>query len=312
MPETLKLVADDGAHTIIYNNRAYSSDDGQTWNYYDKPLPADYISYDSETGVFEYTASPNSSNGLSVPSRARSFDGGKTWTEVGFHETLSSGHQFQATWVPEANSTELQVIFPEGGKIQTKQLHNWQVLDTTVFSGNIVLLAKAVQATDAINSDDRRLFVFSLDTAAPLVSVPDNYYDLLKDGFWEFEFRDESMQPFFLSTSTEDPADESIPIISSYTGRARNPIHGLCDVTYYPWINSTDLGWHAFFKANSDTPSAFLWNPSVEWLYTQVGWYPFLWSFKYDNWIWVDAGPDRTHQWYLFEGNNQWQNLGSQ
>ncbi|MDX2110417.1 MAG: hypothetical protein SFY80_09280 [Verrucomicrobiota bacterium] len=73
---------------IIFNNRAYSNYDGQTWNDYETPLPADCISY--ADGVFEYAAAPSDTNGLTAPVRAHSTDQGKTWQSVGFTEACQT------------------------------------------------------------------------------------------------------------------------------------------------------------------------------------------------------------------------------
>ncbi|MDX2111731.1 MAG: hypothetical protein SFY80_15975 [Verrucomicrobiota bacterium] len=290
----IKFFADDGEATII-TNRAYSNDSGATWTYYEFPLPCDYVSY--AAGVFEYTAAPSSNNTLTEPIRARSSDQGKTWQEVGFHETLRD-YTLQVTWLADIGASELSVTKADGAA-EVQLLNGWQVLDTVVFNDSFVVLTKSS------TTDQRRLFVYVLEPSL-LTIIPKEIQPLVSDELWNFACEDQTDALYFPLDSMKDRSSFVTLALPIY---ATNPIYGLCDVSNYPWIINAELGGHAFFKAEAPTPAAFLWEIKHDWLYTKQEWFPFLWSFKYENWIWIDAGKNRTHHWFLYLGNDEWRNL---
>ncbi|MDX2109606.1 MAG: hypothetical protein SFY80_05120 [Verrucomicrobiota bacterium] len=292
------LIADDGANTIIFNNRAYSNDDGQTWNYYETPLPADHITY--AEGVFEYTAAPSATNGLTTPVRARSTDQGKTWQSVGLTEAMPN-YTMEAVWLPDSNTTKLHVTV-DIDAVETFSMPNLQVLDTAVFNGSFVVLAKTVTGADA---GKRSVWVYASEQS-PLTTVSTTQDQMIDDGCWEVEFTDLPNVPFFKRVGHQN---KSLFKLYAPTGRARNAIFGISDVSSYPWVVNADIRAHAYFKADGPTPAAFLWSPTEDWLYTAEGWYPFLWSFKHQNWIWIDAGETRTHWWFLYQGDGVWERL---
>src|SRR5690606_29309669 len=96
-----------------------------------------------------------------------------------------------------------------------------------------------------------------------------------------------------------------LPFIEAGTF-AYNAALGECKISYYPWIYNEDLGWAVPFSANQEVEAFFFWKPEVEWLYTQEDWFPFLWSYKHEKWIWIDAGLSRTHQWYINQTGEEW------
>ncbi|MDX2109714.1 MAG: hypothetical protein SFY80_05675 [Verrucomicrobiota bacterium] len=128
---------------------------------------------------------------------------------------------------------------------------------------------------------------------------------LLHGGHWELEtLYDDNWQ---LLPVTPD-VSQILPFVTT-TNYAYNAVLGRCYVAFFPWIHSEDVGYVAAFPDFSNEKEAFFfWHPSQEWLYTREDWFPFLWSFTHRNWIWIDSGQGRTHQWYLYDGT-EWSYL---
>lgn len=299
-------IVDDSADAIIFEKRVYTNDNGQTWTYYDSPLPADYLSYDE--GFFEYVTLPTEENGLTHPVRKRSADKGATWEEVENHAQIGD-YSFGLSWNEETQTSEGIIIHPIVRSVPI-YLKDWWVLDVRAFQDTFVVLLK--HATDP--DMEHQLLCLPVDNS-PLTSTAYSE-QVLRDGHWKVEVVREpkvrlTEEDINSAELLDLNYDNRISINLGYpTGRVENVIYGEADIESYPWVYSYELGWHAYFTSNDATiPGAFLWTPEESWLFTCVGYYPFIWSFVEENWIWVDVGEGRTKQWYLYLGDGNWKQI---
>ncbi len=299
-------IVDDSADAIIFEKRVYTNDNGQTWTYYDSPLPADYLSYDE--GFFEYVTLPTEENGLTHPVRKRSADKGATWEEVENHAQIGD-YSFGLSWNEETQTSEGIIVHPIVRSVPI-YLKDWWVLDLRAFQDTFVVLLK--HATDP--DREHQLLCLPVDNS-PLTSTAYSE-QVLRDGHWKAEV----VRAPKVRLAAEDLGNAElldfnyenlVQINLGYpTGRVENVIYGEADIESYPWVYSYELGWHAYFTSNDATiPGAFLWTPEESWLFTCVGYYPFIWSFVEENWIWVDVGEGRTKQWYLYLGDGNWKQI---
>ncbi len=323
--DTSKLIVDDGGDTIIFNRIAYSHDAGQTWAYYDEPLPAAAIVY--ANGVFQCTTFPATDYervSASPATRYRSYDRGLTWQEEEFHE-ISGDTKLEAIWHPDIRSTELKITSGSTA-VESEFIANWQLDGMAVLNGrflvsgrNIALITYSkeedgvwVEYSDYLYNGVTSIYAYTTDA----ITIP-NYYDLLiEDGNWEIEFVNRYQQTFDPCFIRINESNRDLFKLFTPSGRAYNTAFGMCYVASYPWLYNQDLGAHAYFKA-PPTPvwgsyAFYLWKEKEGWLYSTQYWYPFLWSYDRENWIWIDAGEGRTHWWFLYQGNDQWQNLYAQ
>lgn len=298
-------IVDDGADAIIFEKRVYTNDNGQTWTYYDSPLPADYLSYDE--GFFEYVTLPTEENGLTHPVRKRSADKGATWEAVTTNLEMGD-YSFHTSWDEESQTTTVALSHPLMF-ILPIYLENWWVLDVHTFQDTFVVLLK--HATDT--EREHQLLCIPVDNS-PLTTT-EYPEQMLWDGHWKVEVvrapKVRLTEEDINSAALLDLSNENrISINLGYpTGRVENVIYGEADIESYPWVYSHELGWHAYFKADWAVPGAFLWTPDESWLFTSTELFPFIWSFVEGNWIWVDVGEGRTKQWYLYLGDGNWKQI---
>lgn len=78
-----------------------------------------------------------------------------------------------------------------------------------------------------------------------------------------------------------------------------------CYVPYYPWVFSFELGWLALYPGPDCQSSNFMWRKGLGWLYTELEWYPFVWSFDLEKWFWVYIEGVAPNKWYIAD-DGEW------
>jgi fibronectin type 3 domain-containing protein len=116
---------------------------------------------------------------------------------------------------------------------------------------------------------------------------------------------DNHYQPEGLGGAPESTIDRNQSIFAGARGQKLTQL-GILDDTYYPWVRHEQHGWLYIVPSIS----SYLWyyDFQIEWIYTDFGYYPYLYSYMNEAWLWYYPGSSSPRWFYNF-GINDWMSV---